>query len=177
MIYFARPDQSARVKIGFTAGEPAGRMPDLQTGQPTLLRVLGAIAGDRETERRLHAKFAADRLEGEWFRMSPDLAWLIAATDPEYLLLAARDPRAIDLARRIGSETAGCEVRCRIGHWHGHYLEDASGSLDNCVWELAAGLSRRPRDVQAVEDLAYRVLFDLLPECNGMPCGCERGRE
>lgn len=180
MIYFARPDQSSRVKIGFTAGAPSDRLAHLQTACPTRLRLIGAMAGDEAVERWLHDRFAADRLEGEWFRMSADLAWVAASCNAEFLLLAGREPRLIDLVRRIGAESADCVVRCRITAWFGYDLPDGEDSLDHRMCDLVGW--QRKREPEAVRrglhtsevyDFTYRVLSELLPECNGMPCGCE----
>lgn len=58
-----------RVKIGFTRGEPADRLRNLQCGSPLPLGIYTAFPGTKETERLLHRTFAPLRLHGEWFVM------------------------------------------------------------------------------------------------------------
>jgi hypothetical protein len=55
------------VKIG-RAVHVGQRVASLQTGTPHELRVLRILKGDRESE--MHARFADDRIRGEWFRWS-----------------------------------------------------------------------------------------------------------
>lgn len=83
MIYFAHAVGTDLVKIGFTAGEPAKRLKELQTGCPQRLELLAAIEGTEADEGRWHRDFATDRSKGEWFRLSAQLAIAIikAATN------------------------------------------------------------------------------------------------
>lgn len=70
-IYFIGCAETYRLKIGFTAGRTHARLRALQTGSPTRLVMLGCIPGTLQSEQKRHAQFAADRLHGEWFRVSP----------------------------------------------------------------------------------------------------------
>ncbi len=81
MIYFTQDSDTLAIKIGYTAGEDAdARRRALQTGNPSVLVLLGTMPGDVEEERRLHAYFAADRVAGEWFRPTPRLIrWISEA--------------------------------------------------------------------------------------------------
>lgn len=74
-IYYigAVPGEPPRVKIGFTGGSPYSRLSALQTGSPCALTMLAMHKGSYEEERRLHEKFAATRVHGEWFDMSEEL--------------------------------------------------------------------------------------------------------
>lgn len=58
--------QSA-VKIGFSTN-PEARVPELQTGNPRRLILLGKIKGTRDDEAALHAKYATLNILQEWFR-------------------------------------------------------------------------------------------------------------
>lgn len=80
-----RPQQSRRhhvvyfvqagpfIKIGFTSRDIEYRIAQMRTGCPFPIQVLGAIDGDQRTERALHARFAAHRHHGEWFRCDPEI--------------------------------------------------------------------------------------------------------
>lgn len=56
------------VKIGHTRVNAKARMANLQCGLPLELTLLGFWAGDHES--RLHARFDAYRVRGEWFDLS-----------------------------------------------------------------------------------------------------------
>lgn len=60
------------VKIGFSASLKF-RIAGLQTGLPEKLELLGTIPGKEADERRLHHRFKAYRLSGEWFRLEGDV--------------------------------------------------------------------------------------------------------
>lgn len=85
-------------KIGYTSGDPAERLKNLQTGNPNSLSLITSFPGDRCEEMRLHRKFADKRLSGEWFALSPvDLAQLRPFS--EWLLLhVGQDDIVGDLA-------------------------------------------------------------------------------
>lgn len=70
VVYFAY--SSGRVKIGFTTsiGE---RMASLATSCPFPVLLLLTITGDLEDEMAMHQRFAEDRVNLEWFRVSADL--------------------------------------------------------------------------------------------------------
>jgi hypothetical protein len=66
-VYFILAEETNRVKIGFS-NEPERRLSDLQTGSPCTLRMLAVFPSNSVgTEKALHAKFAKQRVNGEWF--------------------------------------------------------------------------------------------------------------
>jgi len=71
-VYFIRCGVDGPIKIWFSRDVP-GRLRQLQTGQPQKLRVLRAMRGDPALEAWLHRRFAAHRLDGEWFAPHPEL--------------------------------------------------------------------------------------------------------
>lgn len=84
-VYFVRfksGDPTEPIKIGVTANMRA-RMRVLQTASAYPIEVLATIVGDDNVEHRLHRKFAADRLNGEWFRPSEALIAYIASLTTE----------------------------------------------------------------------------------------------
>jgi Meiotically up-regulated gene 113 len=77
MIYLIKPvGKRGPVKIG-VANNPEDRLAGLQCGSPLQLEIVGLISGDYALERALHHRLRDDRLHGEWFRWSPELAQLI----------------------------------------------------------------------------------------------------
>lgn len=116
MIYFAQADGTDLVKIGFTAGDAIERVSDLQTGCPHKLSVLAAVEGGERDEARWHKEFAAERVQGEWFRLTPRLMVRI--------VLAAAGDRA-ELLRRIGAVE---EALLRVERQLGSATRDGSGT-------------------------------------------------
>jgi hypothetical protein len=66
------------IKIG-VAECVDSRLEGLQTGSPVLLKVLATVPGGYAAERKLHRRFSATRLHGEWFERTPALLREIAA--------------------------------------------------------------------------------------------------
>lgn len=60
------------IKIGYT-DTPRLRHQALDKGSAFRVHVLQLLRGTRELERSFHARFAEDRQNGEWFRLSPTL--------------------------------------------------------------------------------------------------------
>jgi hypothetical protein len=71
-IYFVELEGTNFIKIGYTERpDAAGRIAQLQTGQPGKLRLLGQIPGEMINEYELHQIFAEYRGNGEWFDGPP----------------------------------------------------------------------------------------------------------
>jgi hypothetical protein len=79
VIYFIQ-DTAGNIKIGH-ANNVQGRFRSLQTAHAHKLRLLATIPGSQFDERRLHKRFAAHRLGGEWFRPAPELLAFIGAPE------------------------------------------------------------------------------------------------
>lgn len=71
-VYLVRAGENGPVKIGFTARGTV-RLTKIQTDNPEKLIALRFLIGDKQTEAALHARFAAQRLRGEWFSFSPEM--------------------------------------------------------------------------------------------------------
>lgn len=69
-VYFASDGEV--VKIGYS-GAPKQRLVKLQSDHPKPLEILLLIPGTHKLERDTHARFSADRREGEWFTFSPKI--------------------------------------------------------------------------------------------------------
>lgn len=83
-VYFIA-DGTGHVKIGISNDVPA-RMAQLQTGNPTRLRLLAVCPGGEPLERQLHQQFAHVRAEGEWFQLTSELQALISAYQQSFNL-------------------------------------------------------------------------------------------
>lgn len=110
-VYFIGGDFD-RVKIGYTSsGDATGRLRDLQTGSPVVLRVHAECPGDISDERALHAALNAEREHGEWFRISERLSALIAYVSSAKRLAGWRDVLANpDAAGRLASPCGFTEL-------------------------------------------------------------------
>jgi hypothetical protein len=73
VIYFIRAVNSGTIKIG-VSNDPRRRLESMQTGSPEPLELLGVLPGGVDEERRLHRRFSAFRIHGEWFRGDETLA-------------------------------------------------------------------------------------------------------
>lgn len=72
MVYFLHNPRARALKIGMAAN-PERRRQALQVASPDKIRILGVIPGDVQMEGRLHHRFAAARIRGEWFRATGDM--------------------------------------------------------------------------------------------------------
>lgn len=70
-VYFIQADENGPIKIGFTSDDPKRRLNQLQTGNASTLKLLGAINGSAAREREFHSQLAEFRLQGEWFEAHP----------------------------------------------------------------------------------------------------------
>lgn len=72
-IYVIRMGDDGPIKIGFTAGSAACRLKQLQTGNPSPLRIIMEFDGEPLGERLFHGAFTDHKLVGEWFQYSDDI--------------------------------------------------------------------------------------------------------
>ena len=76
-IYFVQSGEF--VKVGYCAeGRAQDRLEELQVGNPTRLRLLGCIRGDRAEEARAHVSLTEWKVRGEWFYLTPTIREVIA---------------------------------------------------------------------------------------------------
>lgn len=94
LVYFVRAGADGPIKIGFS-WNPWARVADLQVGCPEQLRIIVTVKGDRVDERAVHRRFESSRLQGEWFKATPELlAFIVDVVRTESLVQAeyyARD--------------------------------------------------------------------------------------
>lgn len=74
IVYFILDTYSNNVKIGYsTLKNLYKRLNTLQIGTPYELKLLGAIWGDIETEKKLHNQFKHLHIRGEWFVFTKEI--------------------------------------------------------------------------------------------------------
>lgn len=89
MIYFAWDRANEAIKVGLAA-DPAGRLAEGQTWNPTPLVLLFSMHGGRRSELAIHERFKSFRIRGEWFH---DEA--LSAARREATRLAPRAPNGL----------------------------------------------------------------------------------
>lgn len=79
-VYFIQEASEAkRIKIGFSASDPVGRIRALRTSSAYPLTLLVTIPGGAKEESALHARFKDLRRHLEWFEPAPRLLGFIEA--------------------------------------------------------------------------------------------------
>jgi len=71
-VYFIQSGSDGAIKIGFSSKVDI-RLGSLQKANAETLRLLATIPGTMADEARLHQRFAAHRIRGEWFRPAEEL--------------------------------------------------------------------------------------------------------
>lgn len=123
-VYFIQMGADGPIKIGFTSGKVRVRLEALQTGNPYRLRVVWETYATQTRETQLHERFAAYRMQGEWFEAKPIELYLEDIKElrgmPEGPLLSPADVaiqlrvtrrQAVDLMKRLGAIRTGRLVR------------------------------------------------------------------
>lgn len=89
-IYFVRAENGL-IKIGW-AKNPKRRFSSLCSGSPVALELLAFRPGSLDDEAARHARFAADRVRGEWFRLSQELG-IAVIESPAFLAAPPPAPK------------------------------------------------------------------------------------
>lgn len=61
------------MKIGFTEADPRRRIVNISTAHWAKMELVSFFDGDRKAEKSLHRRFAAARIRGEWFDVTPEI--------------------------------------------------------------------------------------------------------
>lgn len=99
MIYFVTAREVGRVKIGFSEN-PRARFSKICSDSPFPLALERVCEGDEVEESDLHALFESARLQGEWFRITPEIEAHMAT-----LKAPAKRERSLN---QIMTEALGC---------------------------------------------------------------------
>lgn len=75
-VYFIQNTTTRSIKIGCT-DNLSHRLKSLQTASEHELVLLCSVSGGLALERLLHARLAAFRIRGEWFRSAPEVSQVI----------------------------------------------------------------------------------------------------
>jgi hypothetical protein len=84
-LYAIQAGRNGPIKIGQTMGIVRGRLQELQVGHHQKLRLLATSV--LIAERDAHAKWAGQRIRGEWFRCSPELVTWIRSWEKQATLV------------------------------------------------------------------------------------------
>lgn len=76
-VYFAQRRRNGLIKIGWSRSV-TGRLRAMKA------KILGAVSGDRSTEKGLHKRFDHLRVRGEWFKPGDDLLTFIRSRAQEH---------------------------------------------------------------------------------------------
>jgi hypothetical protein len=103
-VYVAYSPEANEIKIG-SSHNPGRRMGDLERELGIAIYLLASMPGGFRKEKASHARFAAEKTEGEWFRASPKL-WAFVAE------VRAKECEE-DAKSRILWEESNAETRAR----------------------------------------------------------------
>ena len=82
IVYVLQPKGAGTVKIGHTrADRLERRVAEIQTGNHAELTVVRTFRGGKKKEAELHRRFSAERLTGEWFRLTESLSAELGLND------------------------------------------------------------------------------------------------
>lgn len=93
------------VKIGFS-DTPNKRLRAIQVSSPVKCILLGVMEGTMGTEDLIHKRFSSIRVQGEWFRLTPELkAWIGSQMQP------VEQPDPAPKQEKIGNSSRRVSVR------------------------------------------------------------------
>lgn len=146
MIYFAQAEDTGHIKIGFTDGDPAIRLADLQVGSSSKLVLLATIEGSQVDEKSLHRQLVKFRVRGEWFHPAPQVLRLMA----ESIRGGSVPPQ---LAKRVPNEAI--------------LLKHLIGLLSDNGYEAFSLRGPVPDEAEEIKSLA-RAFCDQGGSCEGL---------
>lgn len=83
LVYFIQGECGGPIKIGYTSNL-SSRLSALQTGYPDTLKVLFIIAGTTRREHAIHNMLSEHRLNGEWFKDTPEVRKILEEIKDKY---------------------------------------------------------------------------------------------
>jgi len=138
-VYFIRQRGTNFVKIG-KSQNPIARLSNLQTSTPTVLEMMGYVPQNKRfNEETLHKRFAAHRVQGEWFSLVPEIEEVIQELQPVFRH-ATETPRS-----RILIDQAADDLSSKVAS----YLE-AKDLLAQAIREIT-------RLVERVESVQFPI--------------------
>lgn len=155
VVYFLQCTLTMRIKIGST-DDLTTRIAAINSSNCAPARLLAAVSGGIDVETYLHARFAGDRLNGEWFQPSNGLAEIIDAAC--FGRFPYRDVRPMFRAERAGYARALATARAQLAEI-GDELPRALVSEKRAHASLKTGLSP-----SRVFDLWYAKARSISPD-------------
>ncbi len=155
-VYFIREGQDGPIKIGTTQGSPHTRQRAMQTGNSSDLVLLAAIPGDVALEKRLHERFAAVRMRGEWFEATAELLAFVEGllfTHPLPKDLHDDAPIFGDMSEDVLEKVRGYLLAADVATRCRSVSERASQALLHGPSAIASAYSEALRARQVVDDL------------------------
>jgi hypothetical protein len=126
-IYFVQSERGGPIKIGFTDNLKR-RLASMRTHSADKLVVLATCKGDLTDERRLHERFAAHRVRGEWFAPAAELLAAIRSNAP----LSSCAPRQESLA--LNEKVRKYEMSVPRAVWEQARARAASEGISLVAW-------------------------------------------
>jgi hypothetical protein len=80
-VYFIQARNGGPIKIGW-AKDPEQRLANMQVANAEPLVIRTAVKSKPQAEKKLHERFAAKRVRGEWFEPCPEIEYLIGCCPP-----------------------------------------------------------------------------------------------
>lgn len=109
--YFIHSSSQAAVKIG-KSDDPKKRLSGMQTSNPGVLQLIGALEGD--CEAAWHRRFADLLIRGEWYQATPDLMSAIherLAAEEQRLIAKQRGPDRVQALNRLTTRRIKSKLR------------------------------------------------------------------
>ncbi len=79
-VYFIRNSRTESIKVGYSV-DPYERLATLQTGNEDTLTMEAVMPGGMEVEKRLHHRWEAHSIRGEWFEPDQEILDYIRAVN------------------------------------------------------------------------------------------------
>lgn len=165
-VYFISDQLGGPVKIG-TTKHLRERTLWLQGGYPHPLHVLGVLSGDYQLEAEMHRRFAASRLQGEWFQRTPELMEFIRHDAMNYdagvsVVQAARRQR--DEEQEESQQRAVIEHLKRVTGLPFQALVGGEEAMTRVLSRRLLGTPKRLDELDFVESLLMAAECCLLTE-------------
>lgn len=144
-----------QVKIG-SSKNPWARAADMRVARPEI-RIVGVEAGGYELERQRQEEFASDRIEKEWFRLSPALQSHISSLRSDRSATVALPDTEAEVEEDAKAETEKSPTTARVTIDDVLDVLDVSGgprvSWLKMLYGMTEGMGTRGMKVVSVEVL------------------------
>lgn len=156
-VYFIQAEDGGPIKIGYS-DDPAKRLIELQTSHHSPLVIRSTISGPPSLERKLHTRFRAHRLSGEWFSPVAEIAEMGECIADDAKVKRQRAARAIEADESMAAHLAGILAIASTSHQEGDLTLHETLHLARLIGapETSRGWSQRP-----VDDELYMPVLEI----------------